>query len=178
MPGTVTVISRTLADHVDQRIGFCKPRGSHFMATALVALSLGGCSSSLPSMFGDEGKSTKVARSENVTADPKEVTGSLALAGGNKTPMSPIDWNIAQSALRETLGRAEAGASQPWENPTSGARGTVTPVAAIYEKDGFPCRNFIVSHVRESKESWYEGTACRIHRGQWDVTTTRPLQKS
>jgi hypothetical protein len=64
------------------------------------------------------------------------------------------------------------------ENPTTGARGTVTPVAQIYEKDGFPCRNFILGGVRDGRESWFEGTACRIHRGNWDVMTTRPLQKS
>lgn len=128
-------------------------------------------------MFGDS-KPAAVARSQNVRSDPKEITGSLAMANGAKVPMSPVDWTIAKSALRETLGRTEAGASQPWENPTTGSHGTVTPVAAVYEKDGFPCRNFILSHVRNSKESWYEGTACRIHRGQWDVTSSRPLQKS
>lgn len=128
-------------------------------------------------MFGDD-KPAAVARSEAVRSDPKDVTGSLAIANGAKVTMSPVDWTIAKSALRETLGRTEDGASQPWENPTTGAHGTVTPVAAIYEKNGFACRNFILSQVRGSNENWYEGTACRIHRGQWDVTNSRPLQKS
>ena len=177
MPGTDTVFSG-FADQTSARLSYHGSRAFHSLAAALVAIALSGCSSSLPSMFGDDAKSTKVARSENTTPEPKDVTGSLSLANGTKAPMSPVDWNIAKSALRESLGRAEAGASQPWENPTSGSRGTVTPVAAIYEKNGFPCRNFIVSHVHDSNESWYEGTACRVHRGQWDVTTTRPLQKS
>jgi len=174
MSGTNPVLQETIRSsshpyHGSRRCGL--------IALSFAAIMLGGCSSSLPSMFGDSGKSTQVARSENVKPEPN-VTGSLSLANGAKSTMSPLDWNIAKSALRESLGRAEAGASQPWENPTSGARGTVTPVAAIYEKNGFACRNFIVSHVRESKESWFEGTACRVHRGQWDVTTTRPLEKS
>ncbi|HWJ99347.1 MAG TPA: RT0821/Lpp0805 family surface protein [Xanthobacteraceae bacterium] len=164
-----TIRSSSHSYHGSRRCGL--------IALSFAAIMLGGCSSSLPSMFGDSGKSTQVARSENVKPEPN-VTGSLSLANSAKSTMSPLDWNIAKSALRESLGRAEAGASQPWENPTSGARGTVTPVAAIYEKNGFACRNFIVSHVRESKESWFEGTACRVHRGQWDVTTTRPLEKS
>jgi surface antigen len=145
---------------------------------ALFALGSGGCSSSMPALFSNDDKPAKVARSENAPKQDPTVTGSLSLSGGNAPAMSSIDWTIAKSALRQALGREEAGASQPWENPTSGARGTITPVAAIYEKDGFACRNFIVSHVRESHENWYEGTACRMHRGQWDVTTTRPLQKS
>jgi surface antigen len=174
MSGTDTVSQQTLAKHWRARIRF---RGAHYLAAGLIAVAVSGCSSSLPSLLGDNDKPAPVARSANVKPEPT-VTGSLALANGAKTPMSPLDWNIAKAALRDTLGRAEAGASQPWENPTSGSRGTVTPVAAIYEKNGFACRNFIVSHVHDSKESWYEGTACRIHRGQWDVTTTRPLQKS
>ncbi len=122
------------------------------------------------------------SRSEKNGKADSDITGSLPLqpatAASAKGTLSPIDWAMAKSALREVLGRGEAGSSQPWENPTTGARGTVTPVAAIYEKDGFPCRNFIVSGVRDGRESWYEGTACRIHRGNWDVTATRPLQKS
>ena len=149
------------------------------MALAL-AVAMAGCSMSVPSLFGDkDGDKTSNAASAKGGGD---ITGSLPLqpaaAAAPKGAMSPVDWAIAKSALREVLGRGEAGSSQPWENPTTGVRGTVTPVASIYEKDGFPCRNFIVSGVREGQENWYEGTACRIHRGNWDVMTTRPLQKS
>jgi surface antigen len=152
---------------------------------------MAGCSMSFPSLMGekDSDKSPPSAstaydsRSEKIAkADVGDITGSLSLqpaaTASAKSALSPIDWAIAKSALRDVLGRGEAGSSQPWENPTTGARGTVTPVATIYEKDGFPCRNFIVSGVRDGRESWYEGTACRIHRGNWDVTATRPLQKS
>jgi surface antigen len=148
------------------------------IAVIFFGLAAAGCSSSMPGLFISDDKPAKVARSENAPKPDTTVTGSLSLSGGTAPAMSPIDWTIAKSALRQALGREEAGASQPWENPTSGARGTITPVASIYEKDGFACRNFIVSHVHESQEKWYEGTACRMHRGQWDVTTTRPLQKS
>jgi len=174
MSGTNPVLQETSRSN---RHSYHGSRPFGLITLSLVAITLGGCSASLPSLFGDDGKSAQVARSENVKPEPN-VTGSLALSNSAKSKMSPLDWNIAKSALRETLGRGEAGASQPWENPTSGARGTVTPIASIYEKNGFACRNFIVSHVRESKESWFEGTACRVHRGQWDVTNTRPLEKS
>ncbi len=148
-------------------------------AIIIIACAASGCSSSIPALFGSDNKPATVARSENAPKPDPDLTGSLSLSGGSaNVAMSPIDWSLAKSALRQALGREEAGASQPWENPTSGARGTITPVAAIYEKGGFACRNFIVSHVHDSKENWYEGTACRIHRGQWDVTASRPLQRS
>ena len=152
---------------------------------------MAGCSMSFPSLLGDKDndKSPPPAAASTATdakfakaggADAGDITGSLSLqaTASGKGALSPVDWAIAKSALRDVLSRGEAGSSQPWENPTTGARGTVTPVAAIYEKDGFPCRNFIVSGVRDGRENWYEGTACRIHRGNWDVMNTRPLQKS
>jgi surface antigen len=158
----------------------------------VLAVAMAGCSMSFPSLLGekDGDKSPPTAstsagfdaKSEKAGKADGDITGSLPLqpaaAASAKGALSPIDWAIAKSALRDVLGRGEAGSSQPWENPTTGARGTVTPVAAIYEKDGFPCRNFILGGVRDGRESWYEGTACRIHRGNWDVMTTRPLQKS
>jgi surface antigen len=154
-------------------------RTTGLFAAFIMACVASGCSSSMPALFANNDKPVMVARSENAPKPDPDITGSLSLSsnGANAT-MSPVDWAIAKSALRQALGREEAGASQPWENPTSGARGTITPVAAIYEKGGFACRNFIVSHVRDDKETWYEGTACRLHRGQWDVTASRPLQKS
>lgn len=115
-------------------------------------------------------------------ADRSEITGSLPLqspaAGKGSGGMTPVDWSLATTALREALNRNDDAASMPWQNPTSGARGTVTPIAAAYVQDGFPCRNFLTSHVHEGRETWFEGTACRVHRGQWDVRSTRPLQKS
>ncbi len=167
--------------------------GASRMILALgLAAAMAGCSMSLPSLLGGKdsdknppstGASAAIdSRSDKTSKADGDITGSLSLqspaAASAKGALSPVDWAIAKSALRDVLGRGEAGSSQPWENPTTGSHGTVTPVAAIYEKDGFPCRNFIVSGVRDGHENWYEGTACRIHRGNWDVTTTRPLQKS
>ena len=115
-------------------------------------------------------------------ADKNDITGSLSLqspaADSVSDGMTSADWSLATFALRDALNRKEESASIPWQNPTTGARGTVTPIAAAYVQDGFACRNFLTSHVHQGRESWFEGTACRIHRGQWDVRSTRPLQKS
>ena len=121
---------------------------------------------SFPSLLGEKDGDKSPAASANATSNVRsekagradsDITGSLSLqpttATSAKGALSPIDWAIAKSALRDVLGRGEAGSSQPWENPTTGTRGTVTPVAAIYEKDGFPCRNFIVSGVRDGRGS-------------------------
>jgi surface antigen len=142
----------------------------------LLALAVGGCSSSisLSSLLPASGE-------EKVNAD-REITGTLPLQPASlalaEPAMTQTDWTLAKTALREALNRREDGASMPWENPMNGARGTVTPIAAAYERDGFACRNFLASHVRQGRESWFEGTACRMHRGEWDIQSSRPLQKS
>ena len=79
---------------------------------------------------------------------------------------------------RGACARPEKDASQPWENPGTGARGTVTPIADAYTQDGFQCRDFLASYIREGAESWLQGGACRIHQGKWTVRTLRPLKRS
>ena len=49
-----------------------------------------------------------------------------------RMPISPV----AKVALSEVLTRGGADASIPWENPESGARGTITPLANSYRMEG------------------------------------------
>lgn len=148
----------------------------------LLALGSGGCSMSmeLGSFFTGKDEEKKVASAEK--GDARDVTGSLALQprGAEKATggIHPVDWKLTTTALREALGQKDDGASIPWQNPETGSRGTVTPVAAAYIKEGFACRDFIASHIGDGRESWYEGTACRIHRGEWEIRSARPLEKS
>jgi surface antigen len=111
-----------------------------------------------------------------------EPTGSIPLqmASARDIPMgmSAIDWPHAQAALKEALVRTDEGPSVPWDNPASGARGTVTPIAAAFTKDGLPCRNFIASHVKDGAESWSEGLACRVNQHVWEVKSVKPLKRS
>ena len=135
----------------------------------------------LASLLPGGGDDTR-ASSKGDKGDKSDITGSLPLqpaaAGSTTDGMTSVDWSLATTALREALNRKEDAASIPWQNPATDARGTVTPIASAYVQDGFACRNFLVSHVRNGHETWFEGTACRIHRGSWDVRSTRPLRKS
>ena len=159
------------------------PAWAGLTLAALLAFGSGACSMTmeLGSFFSD--KDEKPAKIEQASkGDARDVTGALPLqskkterAGGG---IHPVDWKLTSAALKEALGQKEEGASIPWQNPDTGSRGTVTPVAASYIKDGFACRNFIASHVGDGRESWYEGMACRVHRGEWEIRTARPLEKS
>ena len=79
------------------------------------------------------------------------------------------DLAYAKAAAAAVLASTEKDASQPWENPGTGARGTVTPIADAYTQDGFQCRDFLASYIRDGAESWLQGDACRIHQGKWTV---------
>jgi surface antigen len=97
---------------------------------------------------------------------------------GEPASLRADDLAYTKAAAAEVLTRTDANASQPWENPNTGARGTVTPTASAYTQDGFTCRDFLASYVRDGAESWLQGDACRIHQGKWTVRNLRPLKRS
>jgi surface antigen len=146
----------------------------------LLALVNGGCSFSyqLGSLF-EKGSDEKAA------ANDGDVTGSIgakanAEAKAKATP-TPSDGDLAyaRAAAAEVLTQGKKESSQPWENPSTGARGTVTPIAQAYDQDGFTCQDFLASYVREGKgEAWLQGEACRLHKGQWEVRSMKPWKRS
>jgi surface antigen len=113
-------------------------------------------------------------------ADKTEHTASIpSTATSAPTGALPgeMDLAYAKAAAAELLGRPEKNGSRPWENPGTGARGTVTATADAYNSDGFQCRDFLASYIRDGTESWLQGDACRIHQGKWTVRSLRPLKR-
>lgn len=128
-----------------------------------------GCSYKLDSLFGKDEKADQTA---SLRPSPAPAPAPTAA-----TP-SELDLAYAKAAAAVVLASAEKDASQPWENPGTGARGTVTPIADAYTQDGFTCRDFLASYIRDGAESWLQGDACRIHQGKWTVRKLRPLKRS
>ena len=83
------------------------------------------------------------------------------------------DLAIARAAVSEVLIKGGKHSSVPWENPKTGARGTVTPLASAYSQDGITCRDFLASYVKNGTE-WLQGAACRAKHGKWEVRDLRP----
>ena len=114
-------------------------------------------------------------------AEKPEHTASIRPASAASpagTALGDMDLAYAKAAVADLLGRPEKNGSQPWENPSTGARGTVTAVADAYTSDGFQCRDFLASYIRDGSESWLQGDACRIHQGKWTVRNLRPLKRT
>jgi surface antigen len=140
----------------------------------LLGLPLGGCSFSyqLDSLWGkskDDG-SQDITGSIRPAVRPKQ----LAMPGAPEEG----DLVIARAAANEVLTRGGKDASMPWENPQTGSRGTVTPIASAYSQDGLTCRDFLASFVRNGSESWMQGEACRVPQGKWEVRQLKPRHRT
>jgi surface antigen len=105
-----------------------------------------------------------------------EVTGSVDPVQSGEGP-TEADLAFARNAASDVLTRGAKDSSQPWENPKTGARGSVTPIAAAYNSDGRTCRDFLASYVNGRLESWLQGGACRSDHGQWEIHTLKPWKK-
>jgi hypothetical protein len=153
------------------------------LAIALgVAVSLGGCAvsgSSFGSMFSRHGGNEARAEAGD------DVTGSVGKpsvipASASTAALPPeTDLVFARMAIVDVLQHGSKEISTPWENSSSGAHGTVTPIASAYSKEGMTCRDVLASYLRrQGSESWLQGEACRAKAGPWEVKSLRPWSRS
>lgn len=132
-----------------------------------LAFACGGCSLSyqLDSLTGKG-------------ASESEQTGGLRPSRSLTSLPPEQDLAVARAAVSEFLGRGSKDSSTPWENPRTGARGTITTIASAYNQDGTTCRDFLASYVRDGAESWMQGEACRIPQGKWEVRNLKPWSRT
>ena len=105
-----------------------------------------------------------------------DVTGSFGAARSGAEP-TEADLALARNAASDVLTKGDKDSSQPWENPETGARGSVTPLAQAYSSEGRTCRDFLASYVNGRSESWLQGGACKAGHGQWEIHTLKPWKK-
>lgn len=110
-----------------------------------------------------------------------DITGSIrSTTGAQASAQLPpeADLVFTRRAVSEVLTRAQKDTSVPWENPATGARGSVTAIAAAYTIDNAECHDFLASYVQGGKESWLRGEACRRGKGPWEVRAFKPWIRS
>jgi surface antigen len=149
----------------------CRSRLTSVTLTSLaltLALGAGGCSFSyqLDNLFGAK--------------DDPGLTGTLRTVASKPLAGMPPEGDLAfaRAAVSEVLNRGGKDASAPWENPSTGARGTVTPVASAYSQDGTTCREFLASYELGGSSAWLQGEACRASKGKWEVRNLKPWQRT
>lgn len=134
------------------------------MTLILIGVNSGGCS---------------LSRTDGAYArmDDNEVTGSAGVAQSGAPAPTESDLAFARNAASDVLTKGDKDSSQPWENPETGARGSVTPLAPAYSSDGRTCRDFLASYVNGRSESWLQGAACQTGHGQWEIHTLKPWRR-
>jgi hypothetical protein len=143
------------------------------MLCAISLLAIGcaasGCSSNvrLPAMFGKE---------DEKPAPTGSILNPSSPEGTGLPPASDLAY--AKVAATEVVSLDKKDASLPWENPASGARGTVTPLTGAYRIDGEECRDFLASYIAEGSEAWFQGEACREAKGKWEVRRMKAWRRS
>ncbi len=132
------------------------------MTLILIGATAGGCSLSRPD-------------SAFAKMDDNDVTGLIGAAQASGPAPTESDLAFARNAASDVLTRGSKDSSQPWENPETGARGSVTPLAQAYSSaDGRTCRDFLASYVNGRNESWLQGAACQTGHGRWEIHTLKP----
>jgi surface antigen len=130
-----------------------------------LALLTGACGMStkfgLPAAGGKADTSAK--------ADSGDLISALSTGA-----FSDDDLIVASTSAAALLARGKGG---PWENRQTGARGTITPIAAVYRDNGVECRDFLVSYVHDKAEAWMQGEACRTSAGPWEVRSLKPWRR-
>ena len=127
--------------------------------------------------FGSAGCSLSRFDAALAKMENKEVTGSIAPPANPPAP-TESDLAFARTAASDVLTKGDKDSSQPWENPETGARGSVTPLAQAYSsEDGRTCRDFLASYVNGRSESWLQGAACKGGQGRWEIHTLRPWKR-
>jgi surface antigen len=147
------------------RIGLSaiRPAGA-VMTLILIGVGSGGCS-----LSRTDGAFAKM--------EDNEVTGSVAAAQASLPAPTESDLAFARNAASDVLTKGDKDSSQPWENPETGARGSVTPLAQAYSSEGRTCRDFLASYVNGRAESWLQGAACQTSHGRWEIHTLKPWRR-
>jgi surface antigen len=102
-------------------------------------------------------------------ADSADLISALSTGAFSDDDLIAASMTAARLVARGKGGR--------WENPQSGARGTITPIATVYRDNGAECRDFLVSYVHDNAEAWMQGEACRDGGSHWDVRSLKPWRR-
>jgi surface antigen len=125
----------------------------------LFTMASGGCS---------------LSRSDSAFAKMDDEEATSGIPSGSGPSPTERDVAFARNAASDVLTKGDKDSSQPWANPESGARGSVTPLAQTYSSDGRICRDFLASYVNGRNERWLQGAACKSGHGRWEIHSLKP----
>jgi len=143
-------------------------------------MAVSGCSYQLASLVSTDDSRPQVTGTINPSAKASAgaPSKSSSQAAPQASPQAELDLAYARAAAADALSRGSREASLPWQNPHSGARGNITPLASSYSEAGMACRDFLASYMHGESQDWLEGAACRTVSGTWEIKRLKPLKSS
>jgi surface antigen len=91
-------------------------------------------------------------------------------AGGGGLTADDLTLLEAASSKLYAVDSPRVGATERWNNPTSGNAGTVSLIE-VFEKDGMPCRklrhNIAMNGAKDQQV--YTSNRCRVQSGEWKL---------
>ncbi|WOJ90018.1 RT0821/Lpp0805 family surface protein [Methylocapsa polymorpha] len=144
--------------------GWALGLGAPCMAAAGLAVTLAGCSFSMP-----------IATLASSTSS-EDATGSIQKSS-LEHQLDPEDWRRAKAALATALDPQGNGSVVGWDNPESGNKGSFTPVGKAYPANERICRIFVSQIERKGNEQSMRGTACTEKGGDWTIAEVAPSKK-
>ena len=142
------------------------------LAAFISLMAVSGCSYQLASLVSTDESGPQATGTINPPAKASSGTPSKS------SSQAELDLSYARAAAAEALSRGSRDASLPWQNPHSGARGNITPLATSYSEAGMACRDFLASYMHGELQDWLEGAACRTATGTWEIRRLKPLKSS
>jgi surface antigen len=139
-------------------------------AAILSLIALSGCSYQLASLVSTDDSGPQATGSIKVSDNAPSAAPPKA------SPQAELDLAYARAAAADALSRGSRDASLPWQNPHSGARGNITPLATSYSEAGMACRDFLASYMHGDVQDWLEGAGCRSASGTWEIKRLKPLK--
>jgi surface antigen len=93
--------------------------------------------------------------------------GLLGGAIGNR--LDEKDKEMAARAARQAFENNHAGQTTTWQNPDTGASGSITPTRTYQIENGQYCREYTQEILVGGEKHQTYGTACRQPDGSWKV---------
>ncbi len=79
------------------------------------------------------------------------------------------DLAMMNHTTNRALSQAGNGTTYSWQNPGTGARGSVTPRSSFHNDDGTNCREFSQSVNAKGRYHTATGVACEQSDGSWKI---------
>ena len=79
------------------------------------------------------------------------------------------DWKLFEGAIAGALNDRPVGTPVEWNNPATGASGSVKVLKAVDDREGLPCREVEVASQARKINNRSVQTMCRVADGTWKI---------